>query len=55
MKKSMTYRDVTDSITDTLAELDGEEVAKIHNMICLMKIAYNETTDEFDMIDTIKE
>jgi hypothetical protein len=33
---------VTSSIVDTMAELEGEQIAEIHNQICSRKINYVE-------------
>jgi len=33
---------ITDSIVDTMGELDGEQIAEIHNQICSRKIKYVE-------------
>lgn len=46
-----TYADVTDAIMDTMAELSGNDVAELHNMVCSNKIRYNEAEDNFDTMD----
>ncbi len=37
----MEYSDVMDSIRDTMCDMDGEEIVKIHNDICSTKIKYD--------------
>jgi hypothetical protein len=41
-ENALTFADVTDSITDTMGELDGEAIAEIHNNVCSRKIRYVE-------------
>jgi hypothetical protein len=49
---SKTYTMIMDNIHDTMAELNGEEVANIHNQICSNKVKYNSLRDMFDDIET---
>jgi hypothetical protein len=39
----MNFQDVAYSIVDTLREMDGSQIAVIHNTICSRKIKYDET------------
>jgi hypothetical protein len=38
----LTFTDVTDSIVDTMGEMEGETIAEIHNSVCSRKIHYVE-------------
>ena len=39
---SLTFRDVTDNVSEAMSEQEGEIVAEIHNKICSRKIRYLE-------------
>jgi len=41
-KEGLTFTDVTDNIIEAMEELDGEQIAEIHNQICSRKIDYLE-------------
>jgi hypothetical protein len=41
-KETLTFSQVTDSITDTMIEMEGETIAEIHNSVCSRKIRYVE-------------
>ena len=52
-KEALTFADITDNITDTMGEMEGETIAEIHNSVCSRKIRYVEDsiweyTDEDD-------
>ena len=40
MSRFLNIADVINDISEAFEELDGEEIAKIHNEICLSKIKY---------------
>lgn len=42
MSRYLEFADVMEDISEAMQELDGDEVAKIHNRICLSKIKYSE-------------
>jgi aminoglycoside phosphotransferase family enzyme len=42
MNDPLSFQDVTDNIAEAMMELDGEQVAEIHNRICSRKIDYKE-------------
>ena len=40
MSRYLEFEDVMADIYEAMGELDGEDIAKIHNEICLSKIKY---------------
>lgn len=42
MKESLTFTGVMGNILNAMEELDGEQIADIHNQICSRKIKYDE-------------
>ena len=40
MSRFLEFAEVMEDISEAMQELDGKEIAKIHNEICLSKIKY---------------
>ena len=50
------YKDILDNISEVLAEMPGEEVARIHNKICSNQIRYKgDSMYEDDMSEEEEE
>jgi hypothetical protein len=38
--EQLTFQQLVDNIVDTLAEADGETIAKVHNSVCSQQVTY---------------
>ena len=51
MAKKYTYVQIMDRVRDMIKQFDGEDLAKLHNDLCLLKVKFNEAEDVWDAMD----
>ena len=51
MAKKYTYVQIMDRVRDMIKQFDGEDLAKLHNDLCMAKVKFNESEDVWDEMD----